>query len=294
MSYKYFLLLPYYFYILPLLAQPVEVQYDYTPEGDCVFSAYNNSKAPVYLHINFADLQNTSFPETLPYVKRLSPGFNALFTLQRDLDAEAPRFNYEVKSFRSNPMPDVDLNYPYLIPFAEGAKVNAFDVKDLHGFRGAQELDSWTASGFYANPGDKVCASRNGVVVEIAGAARNEDPHTWYNGWKYCITVLQPDGTLLCYRNVFDKEKKIEIGQQMYAGQVIGEIAPNANNLQLLIYHHSMNKKGLLFIIPQFVIEEGKLEIINSLTEYTVVHPVSVRGIEMTKREKKKILGKKK
>lgn len=293
MKIKHFLLIFSAFLILELNAQPVEVQYDYNGVGDCIFSANNNSKVPVYLHINFADLQNTAFPETLPYVKRLTPGFNALFTLQRDLDADAPRFNYDVKSFRSNPMAMVDLKFPYLIPFAEGEQVSVFDVKDLDGFRGNEEPDSWSATGFVAKPGMQVCASRNGTVVEVVGTKRNDDPQTWYNGWNYNVTALQADGTLICYRNVFDNQKKLVVGDKIYAGQVLGELAPGTNMLEVVIYHHSINAKGLLFVIPQFVVAEGKNEIVNCATNYSVVHPNSVRGLEMSKREKKKILGKK-
>lgn len=286
----------YIFLLLTLLsinnnAQPVDVQADYNGIGDCVFSANNNSEAPVYLHLNFADLRNTSFSETLPYVKRLEPGFNTLFTLQRDLDADVPRFNYDVKSFRSNPMADVDLNFPYLLPFNEGEKIRAFDVENIDGFRGRTKLDSWSASGFYAKPGTQVRACRNGVVVEIVGAKRSDNPQTWYNAWNYNLTIMQPNGTLLCYRNVFDKQKALQVGQAIYAGQVIGLIAPGANSLEVLIYHHSLNTKGLMFVIPQFVIADGTIDFVNPANEYTVVHPVSIRGFEMTKRERKKILG---
>lgn len=293
MKIKYFLVLALSFLFLETMAQPVEVQYDYNAVGDCIFSAENNSKAPVYLHLNFADLQNTSFPETLPYVKRLTPGFNALFTLQRDLDADAPRFNYEVKSFRSNPMAKVDLKFPYLIPFAEGKQVAVFDVPDLAGFRGSEVPKSWSATGFIAKPGAQVCASRTGTITEVVGATRNDNPETWYNGWNYNLTLMQTDGTLICYRNVSDKQKKLAVGDKIFAGQVLGELAPGTNRVEVVIYHHSINTKGLLFVIPRFVVSEDKTEIVNSATKYSVVHPVSVRALEMSKREKKKILGKK-
>ncbi|MCY1722189.1 M23 family metallopeptidase [Prolixibacteraceae bacterium Z1-6] len=291
MKRNYILLLLSVFITCTGKAQLVDVQADYNGVGDCIFSATNNSKAPVFLHINFADLQNTTFPETLPYVKRLTPGFNSLFTLQRNLDADIPSFHYEIKSFRSNPMADVDLNFPYLIPFQDGEKIRVFDVENIDGFAGNSKPDSWSATGFYANAGTPVCACRNGVVVEIVGVKRNEDSQSWYNGWNYCITIMQPSGTLICYRNVFDKQKKLNVGQTIYAGEIIGEIAPGKNTLEILIYHHSLNTNGLLFVIPQFVIAEGKNEFVNSSTEYTVIHPNSVRGLEMTKRERKKILG---
>ncbi|MDX1284882.1 MAG: hypothetical protein R3182_07720, partial [Draconibacterium sp.] len=73
---KYLLIILFSLHLLSVNAQSVEVQADYNAIGDCIFSAYNNSGVPMYLHLNFGDLQNTSFSEPLPYVKRLTPGFN--------------------------------------------------------------------------------------------------------------------------------------------------------------------------------------------------------------------------
>ena len=187
-----------------------------------------------------------------------------------------------------------NLKFPYLIPFSEGKKIHVLDVDNIDGFRGSSKLSSWSATGFYAKQGDNIFASRTGVVVEVAGAQRSEDAQNWYNGWNNNITILQPDGTLMCYRNVVDKQKKLKLGQTIYAGQLIGQVAPASNNIMLLIYHDSLITKGLTFIIPQFVVDVGKTGIVNSTTEYMVVHPADIRGLEMSKKERKKILGVKK
>jgi len=49
-------------------AQLVEVQANYNNVGDVDFVAYNNSPAPLYLNLDFADLENTVFREPLPYI----------------------------------------------------------------------------------------------------------------------------------------------------------------------------------------------------------------------------------
>jgi len=285
-------------------AQLVEVQVDYNSSRDCIFSAYNNVKVPMYLHLNFADLMNTSFTETLPYVKKLTPGFNSLFTLYSE-NGQVPRFQYDIKSFRSDPTANVDLNFPYLIPFKPGEKITLKNVKTIAGFRGDKEPESWLATGFNAKPGDKVYASRQGVIVEISGKEKQGEAITWYNTWNNSITLLQPDGTLICYRNVRDKNNELNLNQKVYAGEVLGELASGANELIVLIYHNTIsglisttnkttgNSDNLKFIIPQFAVNENDIEILNSAKEYIVVHPVSVRGLEMSKKEKRKILGKK-
>lgn len=271
-------------------AQLVEVRAEYNAVGDCVFSAHNNAKTPVFLNLDFADLQNTTFNETLPYIKKLTPGFNSLFLLSRDVDADVPRFNYQLKSYRSNPTADVNLDFPYLIPFEPGSKVAVFDVDNIDGFWGNKELKSWMATGFKANPGTPVYAARQGEIVEIAGSQRTDDPQFWYNTWNNAITVLQPDGTLICYKNVIDKNKTWKVNDIVYAGQMLGEISPTESGLKLLIYQNTLSSDDLLFIIPQFVIALGKIQIVNPAMDIEVVHPVDARGLEMSKKERKKIL----
>lgn len=270
-------------------AQHVEIQANYNDVGDCLFSAYNNAKTPMFLKIDFADLQNTSFPETLPYIKMLDPGFNSLFTLERNLDADVPRFNYDVKTYRSNPTSIVNLDFPYLIPFKPGAAVKPNDVENIEGFWGAEALKSWVAVGFKASPGDEIYASRQGTVVEIAGRTKEGESLGWYNTWTNAITLLQPDGTLICYKNV--KGINLKLNQKIHPGELLGELVLGADELILLLYQNSLNSDDLRFIIPQFAVSENEIEIPNLAKEYTVIHPISVRALEMTKKEKKKILG---
>lgn len=275
-------------------AQYVEVQANYNSVGDCMFTATNNAKVPMFLHINFADLENTTFNEPLPYIKKVTPGFNSLFTLQRDLDADIPRFNYDIETFRSNPTAEVDLDFPYLIPLEEGKSVSFFDVKSIDGFWGNETPDSWFATGFKAAPGDAVFASRNGIVAEVVGESRSGESRYWYHTWRNSITLLQPDGTLICYHGVKYSPEQLVVGQKVFAGQKIGELANKNGVLIVLIYHDSLFTKKLSFVIPQFVVnDKGKTEILNAVKPYKVYHPETILGIEMTKREKRKILQKK-
>ena len=271
-------------------AQLVEVQANYNSIGDVDFIAYNNYKAPLFLNIDFADLENTTFNEPLPYVKLLEPGFNSLFTLQRDLDADVPRFNYQIKYFRSNPMAKVNLDFPYLIPLAPGTAVQPYNVENIKGFSGDEEPRGWLATGFNVSQEQEIYAARNGIVVEAIGANRRTDSQTWYNTWTNVITLLQPDGTLMCYRNVIDPQKKLKLGDKIFAGQQLGIVPKGMSKLVLLIYQESINSKDLLFVVPQFVIGKDKVDMIISSKKYNVVHPLDIRALEMSKKEIRKVL----
>jgi hypothetical protein len=270
-------------------AQLVNVETEYNDIGDCIFTAQNNSKVPLFLYVNFADIQNATFDEPLPYVKCVQSGFNSLFMLMHLAGVDGfPTFDYDIKVFYSDPFPKINLDYPYLIPFKEGSSVNVFDVKDIVGFNREDRIDSWTATGFVASDKD-VYACRNGIVVDIATLSNSDRVEPKYTGWKNSITVLQPDGTLLCYKNV-ENCQNLHLGQKVFAGQKIGKMPQGTNKLIVVVYYESINSNYLSFIIPQFVTAEDKVDILNSSTTYTVIHPGKVRGKEMTKKEKKKYL----
>ena len=288
--YKFAILFLFLIAVKLVEAQLVEVQANYNAVGDVDFVAYNNSKAPLFLNIDFADLENTTFNEPLPYIKFLEPGFNNLFTLARDLNADVPRFNYQIKYFRSNPLAKVNLDYPYLIPLEPGTNAQPFDVKNVDGFRGKNEPKGWLATGFDVKPGQAVYSVRNGIVVEVIGAERNTDSQTWYNAWTNVVTLLQPDGTLVCYHNVIDTKKKLKIGEKIFAGEELGVMAQNVSELVLLFYQESLNSGDLVFIIPQFVTAKDKSEIITSAKKYKVFHPDEIRVLEMSKKEIRKVL----
>lgn len=270
-------------------AQLAEVQANYNSVGDVDFIAYNNTSAPLFLNIDFADLQNTTFNETLPYIKMLEPGFNTLFTLQREPGADVPRYNHQIRIFKSNPWTIVDLNFPYLIPLAQGTKASVFEVKSLEGFSGSGEPSSLNVTGFAVKPGQEVYAARTGTVVEIAGNKRDGDPQVWYNAWSNSVTLLQPDGTLICYKNVVGSDARLRVGEKVFAGQAIGTVAPSAEQLIVVIFQHSLNSPDLRFIIPQYV-TENYTGVLLSSQKYIVTHPLEIRGREMTSREKRRNL----
>jgi hypothetical protein len=278
------------FTVFVVKAQLVDVEYNYNNVGDCILGAHNQSKTPLYMNLWFTTLENTTFRENLPYIKKLDPGYNVLFTLARESDEGAPSFIFQVKTFRSDPVPVINLDFPYLIPFAPGTAVKPIDVKNIDGFWGTDVPKTWKATGFEATQGLPVYAARQGQIVEITGVRRTGDAQTWYNTWTNAITLLQPDGTLIIYKNVIDPQEKLTLNQKIHAGELLGEVAPNAKEIVVVVCHYSLYAEGLQFIIPQFLTSPGKTEIVNSAQTIEVVHPNEIRGLEMTKKEQRQLL----
>lgn len=268
---------------------PVEFRTAYmTDENSTIFSAYNKTKAPVYIHIHFDEVSRLSFHEEQPFVRRLEKGLNDLFTLEQSRERGIPRFPYSVTVYKSNPLADVDLAFPYLIPLRPGKEARVVDITSLKAFGTAKEPENYMVTGFDISAGDAVFAARTGVVVEIVGKKRTTKPARWYNTWTNCVTILQPNGTLICYKNC--DATKLKIGQKIFAGQPIGEVVNETEPLIIVIYHDVLTEKFPRFIIPQFAISAGKVEVLNSSGAYTVIHPDEVKAMEMTRRERKKYI----
>ncbi|MEZ5106760.1 MAG: hypothetical protein R2757_19810 [Draconibacterium sp.] len=122
-------------------------------------------------------------------------------------------------------------------------------------------------------------------MVEIAGREKSENTRSWYNGWG-SITLLQPDGTLICYKNVVDPLNKLKLNQKVFAGEILGG-APGTSELVLLIYLTTLLSDDFSFIIPQFQIGPGKIGMVTPSMPVEVIHPVEIRGLEMTKEQKR-------
>ena len=285
---KIWFFLIFVFLFLKSNAQLVEIQYDYNNVGDYIFGANNYTKTPLFINLFFTNIEYTTFKEPLPYVKKVDPGFTGLFTLLRE-EEKAPQFIFDIKTFRSNPVARVNLDFPYLVPFAPGTMVKPVDIKNIAGFWGDESPKSWKATGFGAKPGDAVYAARQGQIVEITGENRSGDPKLWYHTWINSVTLLQPDGTLITYKNVIDKDNKLVLNQKIQPGDILGEVAPDSTELVLMIYHNTLKSDDLQFVIPLFVTSPGKTEIVNSALNIEVVHPVEIIGLEMTKKEQKNL-----
>jgi len=97
-----------------------------------------------------------------------------------------------------------------------------------------------------------------------------------------------------CYRNLEDSNTNLKIGEKIYAGQPIGKIARSANSLITIIYHESLFVDSPRFIIPRFVSKGNQAGILSFSQKYEVIHPDEIVGLEMSPKEKRIMIGKKK
>ncbi|NQU86395.1 MAG: hypothetical protein HQ541_11595, partial [Mariniphaga sp.] len=189
---KVYVLLFFTILLLNSFAQSnLQIRYDYDAAGNANFVADNFTNVPVYVVLNFSYLENASFSEDLPYIKRIKPGTSPLFSIYREIDQPSPQFNIEVKWFMAHPSPEVDPEFPYLIPTVAGTEVVISSA--------LVEKNSRSV-GFEIIGSVEICASRKGIIVKVIG---NNNPELPIESGKQfnSVQLLHEDGTIGEYFN---------------------------------------------------------------------------------------------
>ncbi len=274
-------------------AEKVQIRLSYNQNRNSTFfSAYNQAEYPVFVHINFKEVSRLSFFEEQPYVKKIPPGFTDLFVLEQSHERNLPRFPFEFKVYPSNPLADVNLDFPYLLPFCEGesAVPQEVDTSDQ-----ALSVIPNKEDGFFyafrAVPGQEICAARKGVVVDIFSRLKDEPKEGAAKGYSY-ITLLHEDGTLATYFNATSDNKPLKLNQTIYPGEVFSCLDSISDELIVAVYYNRLFSSDYIFLSPKFHLSNADSHSLKINTEYTVAHPKEIRELEMTKKEKKKLNGK--
>jgi hypothetical protein len=280
--YRAFILAIFIYSGITALAQNnVRVKYNYDASGNAGFMAENYTAVPVYISLDFSYLRNASFSDPLPYVKRVEPGSTSLFTIYREPDMPAPDFNIEYSWFPSNPKPEIDPDFPYLIPAKEGTTVS------IDGARPGWENRPVV---FALKQTNEICASRKGIVVNVVDSVTKEMSAANPKLLNY-LDILHDDGTIGEYINFAYRGVSCEIGQKVFPGQVLGKTFDSGGNglIGFRLYHHQLSSKTVRFLIPEFYNESGKVEQLTINKSYRSVHPSEIIEKELSRKEKKSL-----
>jgi hypothetical protein len=258
----------------------VQVRYDYDASGNATFGADNYTNVPVYLVLDFSFLNNASFSENLPYIKRIDPGSTELFIIYKELEQPSPDFNIEYKWYNSNPAPKIDDGFPYLLPAKPGTITKIINIK-------AHSRDR--AIGFELVSSDEVFAMRKGVVVDVKENSNlNLDDQKQLN----YVHILHVDGTIGEYFNFAMNGVDCIVGEKIIPGQKIGKAHSAMNELAVIgftLFHSELASKRVRYIIPKFYLGKSKGEQLSVGYEYKSLHPTNIVGKELTRKEKKSL-----
>jgi murein DD-endopeptidase MepM/ murein hydrolase activator NlpD len=230
---------------LPLAAQldpGAQLDYFQDSQGRVIFTATYSGLIPVYLWVEFPQLQNLSssvpFPRgfvippqresQLALQEQLVPGIAetyelpensiALFYLEPRTQAST-RFQIQFRFTFGAPVDPSTHNYVYLFPFVHGSKHRV-----TQGFNGAftHFNENRYAIDFDLDTGDRIYAARGGLVVAVKQDSNRGGVGPGFAADGNFILVYHEDGTFGNYVHLMQNGSVVQVGDRIEAGQHIG------------------------------------------------------------------------
>lgn len=174
---------------------------------------------PITARLTIGERENLALSNPLPKTVVLAPKGRADFVTLNPRDATRSwrygkvRCTYQIGSIKVRPQP-----HDYELPFPQG---KAYRVDQA--FNGAFSHKGKNALDFALAEGDLVTAARAGVVVKVTESYRRGGAEERYRGKANRVWILHEDGTFGCYAHFRHQGVRVELGQKVKAGHILGE-----------------------------------------------------------------------
>jgi len=176
------------------------------------FTATNSTYYPFSLRIEFKQFENlTPRPSARPF--KVIHGKNNLFTCTGHIPGRGYSYSYSYSYWLAPSEEVIREDFPYLIPLAEGKRVNA---KTTYSGRMS---DSFTGA-----RGDTVYCMRRGIVTAVP---RHETLDFRLSSHD-CLEVLHDDGTIMVYHNLAKGDNMTAPAQVVIPGQPIATMSDSS------------------------------------------------------------------
>lgn len=285
--------------------RPIKISSKKDSNGNIVFYAQNNSPRNYHIVITMTMLSSLRCDCRLPYEGNVGLGKTRLFKLIPDGLKDQANFDYRWSFYKGFANPDLNEKVNYLIPAASGSSVKTLGLKNIKETYGDEKAsEDFYALGFKMNEGDKVFASRRGIVVEVKNGSENANGNLSYSRNSSSILIRHRDQSLARYSVLKNNSFLVEAGDEVEAGDPIavagGDNYAAGTHSRLTVYYLSFDKLkkanerySWVYIKPVFATEnQGNVQL-GDRQEYTSLHTEPLIKQEWTKRELKK-KGKKK
>lgn len=199
---------------------PVEVYVDKTDLTGFKVMGKNEGIVPftVILTIKGDNLgSDVSFPHTIVLFPKDSARVMAtIFPIDEDEES----WSYEIGSevhFGNITNVAHDDNYVYRIPFKVGEQYQM-----TQGYNGKHSHQGQNAVDFTMPKGTKVCAAREGIVIDVKENSGRGCNSRRCLGFANYITILHDDGSMANYAHLQKHGSLVEVGERVEKGQEIG------------------------------------------------------------------------
>ncbi len=293
-----------------------KVTYKRNEDKSVTFSFNGETAGTTYVILKLSQLSNTTTPEV---VRRSVRGFSGtLVTLFPDNKDQHISFSYSYRMLTGDIDAKPDRAFKYVLPFKKGKEVRVKHLGFLGKKLGGKTPKNFAAFQFLANENDTVCAIRKGVVVRIKdGYNSSKDGEFSYKSQANSILIEHEDGTMASYQVLKRGSFMVKVGDVVYPSTplaIAGTYDKTENSqvrisvyyLDDIIRHYDFDSRGEesfaksthlnAYVNPLFIVNSdgsGLLNL-NNNEAYTSFYTDDIIQSEMTKREKKRCLKKRK
>ena len=302
-----------FFFLWPLLldlplsepvqdvTEPISIIHYFNEKTLC-YDIYCENTGPDFysIELGFEYLRDLRPSTPYPLRKTVPPGRHLIMKLtQNDINS---RGSFKIKlSYRRGKLSyDIDEQFPYLFPLKVGSFARTLCRDSLLLFYPHQKDTCFHLTGFFAQSGDTIFASRRGVVSKIQNFI-SEDSFNSKNFSNY-LDVQHPDGSYGRYEGIQNNCALATIGQMVEAGDPIAVVRfiPNTINtfFTFRVFYYSekvvtrkiSHSNTKMTTMP--VSFHGLTEVVSlcCTQTYPVCHPEDIVMREMSKREVKRWL----
>ncbi|MES2004655.1 MAG: hypothetical protein V4450_09040 [Bacteroidota bacterium] len=201
-----------------------------------------------------------------------------------------------------------DSTFRYLLPANIGANLRISMVSSIAETIGQKPADALLATGFMYQKTDTICAARAGMVYEAIDAVKEgEKGSEFYKSERNRIRIQQKDGTLATYSILAPIQLLVAPGETVVPGQPLAVFNKESEKYTVLFSVYYLDEKRLLadrtgdvppagapipyLYLPVFFYQpetdKGGLLLLNR--RYTATHPKEIIGLELSKKDKKKL-----
>lgn len=273
---------------------PITVTYDRTDRGDVTFWAENTMYTPCTVTISFTKLTNTtSIVEGESKDILVGYGKRELITLRPALPNNSVGFSYRTLSRKGDIHARVDTNYVYLLPIPAGKTVRMNRMVSVESLVKKKESQRVTGVAFKTNDGDTITAARGGLVTDVQDHSASTAEKKSFNATENYVEVYHKDGSFARYKLFRNGGIFVTPGDEIIPGQPMGIIGGSNYNqgshLRFSIYSPSLERYSFF---PSFYLGGEKTGRPVDRELYVAEHPKEFVMQEMSKKEKKRYLGK--
>ncbi|WP_200975508.1 M23 family metallopeptidase [Echinicola sp. 20G] len=258
----------------------------------------DNSTSGVYtLLIDVPRHDNLKPNSSLPAVKTVQRGRTKVLELDRINPNQSDGLQYSYryyKGFIKSKLEDVT----YSLPFPDRSLARGVEFSHLKEYLNTGEKpDGFYAVGFFFEEETPVLASRKGLVIEVTDDQIVTKKNLIYSRVKNSVEILHDDGTFTIISVMKPGSIKVEPGQEVNVGDVLGlsggENYDSGYHIRLLTQRLvRKNREELAYenIVMKFLDANQGAVKISSGNTYEATFPEELITAEMSKRDYKRWL----